>query len=484
MNRSNQTPMTDSKLYTILATFKKIPQNRLRKYVASPYFNVNEKILALFDVLAEHINAVKKKILTKEIVWQGVEGSITPFNDSRFRKHCSDLLRLVEDYLSQEIYEKKPLQKAGYLMEAVTELKLEKLINSTDRSADILTQQQSYRSAEFYYLQYYTQKNLYDMREEEDNRFDKSNVEEIISNLDKFYLAEKLRWYSTVLNRQNLISHDFKLLFVDEILEHLEKNTYDEVPPIVIYYLVYKTLSNDESDEDYNRLKIVLRENRNFLLPKEAEQNYYHLLNFCSRKLNRGNTHYLREYFEICKELLDKTELLILDGTIKTFLFRNLVTIALRLGEFTWTENFLKNFSKYLPESEKETLTAYNYSLLYIYQKKYDKAIPLLNTVDFKDIGMILNAKSALVTIYFDTDEDMALDSLLDSFKTFLHRHKEVTDTRRSHFLNFIKYVRKLMRLNPGDKTEIAKIYAEMEEDKKVGIASINWLYEKIKDLE
>jgi len=40
------------------------------------------------------------------------------------------------------------------------------------------------------------------------------------------------------------------------------------------------------------------------------------------------------------------------------------------------------------------------------------------------------------------------------------------------------------MRLNPGDKTEIAKIYADMEEDKKVGIASINWLYEKIKDLE
>ena len=175
--------MTDSKLYTILATFKKIPQNRLRKYVASPYFNVNEKIVALFDVLAEHINAVKKKVLTKEIVWQSVEGSDTLFNDSRFRKHCSDLLRLVEDYLAQEIYEKKPLQKAGYLMEAVTELKLEKLINSTDRSADILTQQQSYRSAEFYYLQYYTQKNLYDMREEEDNRFDKSNVEEIISNL-------------------------------------------------------------------------------------------------------------------------------------------------------------------------------------------------------------------------------------------------------------------------------------------------------------
>ena len=108
--------MTDSKLYTILATFKKIQQNRLRKYVDSPYFNANEKLILLFDSLTEHINAVKKKVLTKELVWQSVEGQNISFNDARFRKHCSDLLRLIEYYLAQEIFEKKPLQKSGYLM--------------------------------------------------------------------------------------------------------------------------------------------------------------------------------------------------------------------------------------------------------------------------------------------------------------------------------------------------------------------------------
>jgi hypothetical protein len=48
--------MITGKLYTILSKFDKIEQNRLRKYVQSPYFNVNESLTLFFEYLTKHIN--------------------------------------------------------------------------------------------------------------------------------------------------------------------------------------------------------------------------------------------------------------------------------------------------------------------------------------------------------------------------------------------------------------------------------------------
>ena len=106
--------MTDSKLYSVLTHFDRIEQNRLRKYVRSPYFNVNELLMSFLDVLFAHINANGKAgELSKELIW----AVLTPkeaFNDVRFRKLTSDLLKLIEDFWAQEQFQNDDLQKASY----------------------------------------------------------------------------------------------------------------------------------------------------------------------------------------------------------------------------------------------------------------------------------------------------------------------------------------------------------------------------------
>ena len=47
-----------------------------------------------------------------------------------------------------------------------------------------------------------------------------------------------------------------------------------------------------------------------------------------------------------------------------------------------------------------------------------------------------------------------------------------------------MKYIRKLLKLNHGDKKELENIRKEIEEDRKVGIASEKWLLEKLAELE
>ena len=204
--------MHNSKLYSILEHFDKYEQNRCRKYIQSPYFNKNEALSTLFELLIKHINSNKKTELVKEKIWKIIAPE-QAFNDVRYRKHFSDLLKLVEGFLSQQIYSDTPLLQATLLIKAVGSKNLDKLYNSSMKSARRLSEQLTNKSAEFYYQQYNIERSYYDLTEFETNRTDRQNVEEMADNLDYFYLAEKLRIYCGVLSQQRITSFDYNVEF-------------------------------------------------------------------------------------------------------------------------------------------------------------------------------------------------------------------------------------------------------------------------------
>lgn len=475
--------MTDSKIYNVLTHFDKVEQNRLRKYIRSPYFNANEALMIFYDILSEHINANgKADFLTKEIIWTQLYKNET-FNDVRFRKLSSDLLKLVEGFLAQKVYDENSLQQASFLLEAIGKKKIEKLYNSSIRNTKTISDLHYQKPASFFYYQFEIQKKLYDLNEAELKRFEKSNVEEIINQLDYFYLAEKLKWYCTVLSRQNLVSHEYKLLFIDEIINHLNKYPYEETPVIQIYHLVYLTQSEGENEQYYYDLKNILDKYWQILTLEEAEETYTNLLSYCIKKSNQGKNVFLREFFEIAKDLLNKG-LLLSTGQLNPGFFRNAVMTSLRIGEYAWTENFINKYSEKLPKEFRTNAVTYNLALVYFYQKKYDKVIPLLQSVEYDELVYNLSSKSILIAVYYELDEDESLMSLMDSFKVYITRHKEIANEKRIHYLNLMKYVRKMLKIVPGDTKEIEKIKQEMIEDKKVGIASEKWVYEKLAELE
>ena len=402
----------------------------------------------------------------------------------RFRKLSSDLLKLIEDFLAQEKYEQDTLQKKSYLLSCVGEKKIEKLYASTIKSSREILKQQNEKPSSFYYYNYLIEKNQYDLSEGELHRSDKSNVEEIINNLDYFYLAEKLKWYNTVLNRKSLISHEYHLLFIDEIIAHIERYQYKNIPLVSIYYRQYLTLALTDtgSEEDYFELKKLVSNNWKSFPISESNEMFGGLLNYCTRKINQGKVYFLREFFDVYNEILDNN--ILPNNELNPWSFKNAVQTALKLGEYEWSEKFIKDYSSKLPNEFRDNAVSYNLALVYFYQKRYYEVIEQLQSVEYEDIGYNLNAKSMLVAIYYELDSDDALMSQMDSFKTYLHRHKDIAENRRILYLNLMKYVRKLLKLNKGSKAEIEHIKKEMEEDRKIGIASEKWILEKLAELE
>ena len=108
---------------------------------------------------------------------------------------------------------------------------------------------------------------------------------------------------------------------------------------------------------------------------------------------------------------------------------------------------FVKDKQKDLPVERQKNAYAFNMATIKMYEKKYNEAIELLQTIKYIDHVYYIGAKTRIVKIYYDLGEYQAIFSVLDSIRLYFIRNKNLTTTRRQVHLNFIRFVRKLTRL-------------------------------------
>ncbi len=404
------------------------------------------------------------------------------FDDVRFRKLRSDLLKLIEGFLAQQIFEDNPMHQATYLIEAIGKNKMTKLNESSIRSARRLATSHIHKPSDYYYFQYKIERNYFNLSKQELRKGTNEFVIDVGNNLDRFYLAEKLKYYCFILNSEQFFSHEYKHLFIDEIISHIEKHNYDHVPPVAVYYQIYLMLTDSNDENHYFKLKELLNNYGEVFPSDDAQIIYEHALNYCIRKINKGNLSFYEETFHIYSVLLDN-ELIYDEGELAPWHYLNIVASSLRMGKFEWVENFIKNYSHRLPTDQRDNAKSYNLARLYFYQKRYDEVISLLQTVEYDDIVYNLGSKTMLIRIYYEMDEIDALDSLLESFRIYLGRQRKLSDQRKKNYKAFIRFIKRLSRVIPGDEKAIKKIREEF--DRSEGIVSTDeWLREKIEALE
>ncbi|RME04339.1 MAG: hypothetical protein D6816_09815, partial [Bacteroidetes bacterium] len=238
----------------------------------------------------------------------------------------------------------------------------------------------------------------------------------------------------------------------------------------------------DQTEHYYSLKKLISNEIEKF--PRsEAEFIYQAAMNYCVLNINKGSSEFLEEYFNLSVILLENG-MLFNNNELSPWHFRNIVVAALRVGKYTWTENFIKEYSKYLPESMRDNAVSFNTAQLYFSQKKWDKVIELLREVEYEDFTYNLNSKTMLLSTYYEIDEIEPLFSLLDSFRTYLNRHKNIPAARRTPYMNLIRFTKKLARIIPGEKAAVEKLRKELDEMPTGSVANSKWLNEKLAELE
>jgi hypothetical protein len=82
--------------------------------------------------------------------------------------------------------------------------------------------------------------------------------------------------------------------------------------------------------------------------------------------------------------------------------------------------------------------------------------------------------------MYYEQDEFDALESLLESMRTYMRR-KQVMGSYKAIYTNLIKYSRKLIRINPYDQQQVTKLRQEVETAKP--LPEKEWFLEQLDKL-
>lgn len=468
-----------NKLYQALMAMGDDARKRLLRALLAPHFNQSKMLYQLCKHLVD-VASREAEGFDRNEVWKKMYGS-TPYNDVRFRKNCSDLLKLLEHFLALETLQDSEENLAMATLDYVVQHRIEPLYQSTLRQARNMLESQQYRTVDSYYKSYVVERQYYKMMNFDVKLDVRANLEEISKNLDVFYWIEKLKLYSSVLSQRRTGTHQYQLDFVSEIVQYLGQYPVETAPELAVYYYAFQTLYEPDEVSHYYKLRHLLDQYGSSMPQAEAIELFDSALHYCTGKLNKGSREFLEEYFNLFELAVYKT-VFVVQGELAPWRLNNAVGVALRLGKLEWAEQFIEMHKQFLPTDTRNNTYTFNLARVYRYQKKFQKVLALLRNLEYEDIGYNLISKAMLTITYYELEEYDALESLLESFRAFLNRHKNIPQQTRKIYANLIKYTRRIMRLAPSDKKEIEALELEIQRE-RMHTVNHEWLLEKLAEL-
>lgn len=471
--------MENSKLIELLRKMQPKQLKKIRALATSPFFNNDEDLVKLLDALLQFAPDFDLQHIDKKQLYK-LAFSKAKYDEKKFGYLLSDILWVVEQYLIETRFAEQKALQHFYLLQEYTELELEKHYRGTLSEARNKQQKYPYRDADFFYNEFLLDavENAY-FDKLRTHRFDIS-LQHAVDNLDIYFLTLKLKYSCEIYNRSNVVATDYEIRLLDEILVYLKSHTFEHAPAIQVYYKVLMTLKEPQEAAHFAELKKLLAKHTNQFPPKEARDMYAYAQNYCIKQVNGGNMKYLKDLFQLYKMTLE-TEIIFLDKYLSPWSYKNITSVALRLQEYDWAEKFVEDYKERVEPPFRNNAYAYNMASIYFDNKKFDKALELLRHVDFNDLYYSLDSKAMMLRIYYELKEKKSLSSLLDSFRVYLKRNKQVSEYQRTIYLNLVKYVREASRIPKQEKYRAVKLKETIEKNKNT--AYLNWLLEKIDDI-
>ncbi|MFI5172275.1 MAG: hypothetical protein ACHQFW_07780 [Chitinophagales bacterium] len=470
--------MHKSKMADMLKNFSSKDLNRFREYLASPLVNKDEELLIFYDHIKKYTPDFESKNAGKErLLKKGLPGM--KLTEKKLGYLMSDIVEQVEGFIKYNAYNENELEGYCNLLSVYNKWENNKLFDQTLRDARKHLEKDPFRNAPYFYKEYLLQSELNLFFDRQKKRAYDASLQKATDFLDLFYFATKLKYSCELINRQKLVATDYKLRLLKEISEHLREISYDEYPSITIYYQILMTFIENDNIEHFEKLKKLLEEHADKFPADEAKDMYAYAQNYAIRKINSGEDKYLREYFNLSKQALEK-KLLMVDGYLSPWTYKNIVIAGLRAGEFEWTEHFIKNYKNQL--NAKFRSNAYNYNLAYLlfFKGRYGDALKLINQVEFTDIFYALDSRTMLIKIYYQMEEHDPMQSAIEAFKVYIRRNKTLSENVKILYSNFLKYIDKLSRLTKRDKNKLTDLMARIQETKQV--ADLSWLMQKVNE--
>ena len=470
--------MKKGRLVEILRTCSKKELKTLNKWLRSPAHNQREDVVQLYTFIIEEDRLWKDDLLDKSVAYQKIY-STKDYDDAKMRQTIFFFMKALEDFLVYQEIQQNEVQAKMALSRVYRKRRLNKHFEKNMRLVQNLQDKQVQRNRDYHRNEFHRLQEEYDFVVSQERTVD-MNLQEVSDTLDIAFLADKLRHSCHMLAHQAVYKVNYSLNLITEVFSYIKNNPKTlDIPAIAIYYYGYMTVTDKENETHFHNLKTQIFENGQLFPQRELMALYIIALNYCIGRANMGILHFVRESFDLYKRGIE-TEILIQRGQISRFTFTNAVTNGTYVKEFIWVENFIHNYKGYLNKKSREDVVQFCLSKLYYEKSDYDKALRICSQMDYGDILMNLVSKTMMLKIFYAQNELDALESYLESFRSYLSR-KKATAYHKSNYKNIIRLTKKLLKVNPYNPQNKTKLKKEIQETKP--LTERKWLLEQVEQM-
>lgn len=452
---------------------------RFGELVRSPYFNKREKLVRL----TAYLEWVGENNWNRHNAFAAIFGEV-PYRETVLNNLLSDLYKLAEKFLALYQLEQDPGMHHLLLME--------KMVATGDQHlAEKVLVNKKHEADEYAFYQRFSRHMLLDRFHFQHARTgNNADLEAGRDALEQFYLVEQLKIWCELLNRSQVLGAAYdgkKLEAFNSVLNHLAPN-YASNPFVILFIPVFNWLQDPDDDGWYPGYMQKLPDHLKEIPAADARELCNYIQNYCVRRINQSRTGFLNELFQLFKIML-QLDLLKEGNYITQWTFKNIVTVGVRLKEFSWTETFIHTHYLQLAPDERDNAYQYNLSVFYYESGDTAKAQQLLNKVLFTDPVYYLDAKCILLKIYYEADLFDPLMSLRDATKIYLLRNKQLNKEQKSQYSLLMNYTLQLYKLRTGKgaipvekwNKDFRRLLHNIAHKKL--IANKQWLQQKVNDL-
>ncbi len=467
--------MYTSKLGQLLLTFNTSDWKRFLTFIDSPYFNTNSDVTNL----GRSIHALRMNdSLTKAEVYEHCFPGQS-FDSRRMGTLMNYLLKLAEQFLSVEKFLEDDFES---LKDQLWELsdrklskhydfllrKLEKQLNEEKPkiSSDHLSKQ--FRLAEV---------KLFHFSNQQVRRGDPI-MQEVYQKLNLYYYSKILQYTCALISWQLVVSGKFELSKVTTNLIEDLHNAPPQHPLVLIYLSVYKAIvtGEEENGRHFQDLLAYLEQYKNDIEHEELKEIYLYAINFCARKIRKGENTYSSIVLSLYEEGI-RNKYLHTSGYLSHWTYTNVVKMGLLQERYDWVEQFINRYKGELQPEFYEDAFHFNLAELYFTKGLYNEVLDHIQHLSFSDPYYNLGTRMIMIKTFYELDEEESLLARLASFTIYLKRDTNLSSTYQQTCLNFCKLLHQILRVNSDQKKE--KLIQEIEQTKP--LAERNWLLTTLK---
>ena len=466
--------MAKSKLITALKSLTAKELSLTKKHIKSKFGESRPELVKLFSVILQQI---EQDQIDKIRTWNKVFKKGTDFNDTKWRTLLMVLNNEIVNLIKQEYLENDG-QASLTLIELISYHKrnLPKHFDSSWLKIQSI-ENKARHTNDFYILcKAYEAKHNKDMETQRKNvsfeHLDKSNYYN-----ELFYITQKFKLICNSYAQQISSSTNFEVS--EDFLDHSYELYADDHPIIKLFVAIIK-LNRQIDNYSFTYVKSIFFEFYSELHKEENLSFLSLLINYCiDKKINKGDTTFFQELFSLYKFGIDK-RILFKGNLLHHMHYKNVITVGLFTKEYEWTEDFIERHTNDLPKTDRDNAYNFNMAKVLFSQKKYRKVIELLHTVEYNNIQYTLSSKLIQLKTYYELQEIQALEALIESLRLLLTRSTKISTEFKKQYLDLLKYLKRLMLLNPYDKDKLNKLYVTLKE--KRTIPDKAWIVSKLEE--